>query len=92
MIRHTTFSFLIVQNCSTIRQFKKNKLYPYVSLLQPEDWDKPATIPDPEATQPEDWDTEMDGEWEPPQIDNPEYKGEWKPKQIDNPKYKVKCG
>lgn len=55
---------------------------------KPEDWDKPATIPDPEATQPEDWDTEMDGEWEPPQIDNPEYKGEWKPKQIDNPKYK----
>ena len=31
----------------------------------------------------------MDGEWEPPQIDNPEYKGEWKPKQIDNPAYKV---
>lgn len=55
---------------------------------KPEDWDVPATIPDPDATQPEDWDTEMDGEWEPPQIDNPEYKGEWKPKQIDNPKYK----
>jgi calreticulin len=34
------------------------------------------------------WDDEMDGEWEPPQIDNPEYKGEWKPKQIDNPAYK----
>lgn len=33
----------------------------------------------------------MDGEWEPPQIDNPEYKGEWKPKQIDNPNYKVSC-
>lgn len=30
----------------------------------------------------------MDGEWEPPQIDNPEFKGEWKPKQIDNPSYK----
>lgn len=30
----------------------------------------------------------MDGEWEPPMIDNPEYKGEWKPKQIDNPAYK----
>ena len=30
----------------------------------------------------------MDGEWEPPMIDNPEYKGEWKPKQIDNPNYK----
>ncbi|XP_073977103.1 calreticulin [Rhodnius prolixus] len=55
---------------------------------KPEDWDKPATIPDPEASKPADWDTEMDGEWEPPQIDNPEYKGEWKPKQIDNPNYK----
>lgn len=30
----------------------------------------------------------MDGEWEPPMIDNPEYKGEWSPKQIDNPAYK----
>merc|ERR1712032_1789769 len=33
-------------------------------------------------------DDEMDGEWEPPMIDNPEYKGEWKPRQIDNPDYK----
>jgi len=32
----------------------------------------------------------MDGEWEPPMIDNPDYKGEWKPKQIDNPDYKGK--
>lgn len=30
----------------------------------------------------------MDGEWEPPAIDNPEYKGEWSAKQIDNPAYK----
>jgi calreticulin len=30
----------------------------------------------------------MDGDWEPPMIDNPEYKGEWKPKQIPNPNYK----
>nr|KAF6400540.1 calreticulin [Rousettus aegyptiacus] len=30
----------------------------------------------------------MDGEWEPPVIQNPEYKGEWKPRQIDNPDYK----
>ena len=55
---------------------------------KPEDWDKPMHIPDPDAKKPEDWDDEMDGEWEPPMIDNPEYKGEWKPKQIDNPKYK----
>jgi len=53
-----------------------------------EDWDKPQYIADPDAKKPEDWDDEMDGEWEPPQIENPEYKGEWKPKQIDNPNYK----
>jgi len=55
---------------------------------KPGDWDKPEHIPDPDAKKPEDWDDEMDGEWEPPMIDNPEYKGEWKPKQIKNPKYK----
>jgi len=57
---------------------------------KPEDWDKPEHIADPDATKPEDWDDEMDGEWEPPMIDNPEYKGEWKPRQIDNPAYKGK--
>jgi len=41
---------------------------------KPEDWDKPEHIPDPDAKKPEDWDDEMDGEWEPPMIDNPEYK------------------
>ncbi|XP_060527729.1 calreticulin [Cylas formicarius] len=55
---------------------------------KPEDWDKEEHIPDPAASKPDDWDDEMDGEWEPPMIDNPEYKGEWKPKQIDNPAYK----
>jgi calreticulin len=55
---------------------------------KPADWDKPEHITDPEAKKPEDWDDEMDGEWEPPMIDNPEYKGEWKPKQIKNPAYK----
>ena len=55
---------------------------------KPEDWDQPEYIPDPEASKPEDWDDEMDGDWEPPQINNPAYKGEWKPKQIDNPNYK----
>lgn len=51
---------------------------------KPEDWDKPEHIPDPDATKPDDWDDEMDGEWEPPMIDNPDYKGEWKPKQVSN--------
>jgi len=57
---------------------------------KPEDWDKPQHIPDPDAKKPEDWDDDIDGEWEPPMVDNPEYKGEWKPKQIDNPAYKGK--
>ena len=57
---------------------------------KPEDWDKPEHIPDPDANKPEDWDDEMDGEWEPPMIDNPDYQGEWKPRQIDNPAYKGK--
>merc|ERR1712045_1090445 len=57
-----------------------------------EDWDilPPKKIKDPDAKKPEDWDDEMDGEWEPPMIDNPDYKGEWKPRQIDNPDYKGK--
>ncbi|VDP03056.1 unnamed protein product [Soboliphyme baturini] len=55
---------------------------------KPEDWDKPEHIPDPDAKKPDDWDDEMDGEWEPPQIDNPDFKGEWKPKQMKNPAYK----
>ena len=55
---------------------------------KPEDWEKPEHIADPDATKPEDWDDQMDGEWEPPMIDNPEHKGEWKAKQIDNPEYK----
>lgn len=55
--------------------------------VKPEDWEKPEHIADPDATKPDDWDDEMDGEWEPPMIDNPEYKGEWKPKQIPNPNY-----
>lgn len=55
---------------------------------KPGDWDQPEYIADPDAVKPEDWDDEMDGEWEPPQINNPAYKGEWKPRQIDNPKYK----
>jgi len=57
---------------------------------KPEDYDKPEHIADPDATKPEDWDDEMDGEWEPPMIDNPDFKGEWKPRQIDNPAYKGK--
>jgi len=56
---------------------------------KPEGYDDiPAEIPDPDAETPEDWDTEEDGEWEPPVIDNPAYKGEWKAPMVDNPEYK----
>lgn len=55
---------------------------------KPDDWDQPEYIPDPDAVKPEDWDDDMDGEWEPPSINNPAYKGEWKPRQLDNPNYK----
>jgi calreticulin len=57
--------------------------------VKPEGYDDIAQqIADPDAEQPEDWDTELDGEWEAPMIDNPEYKGPWRPKKIDNPAYK----
>merc|ERR1711874_577409 len=55
--------------------------------VKPEDWEKPEHIADPDATKPEDWDDEMDGEWEPPMIDNPDYKGAWVHPEIDNPEY-----
>jgi len=56
---------------------------------KPENWDDiPEQVADPKATKPEDWDDELDGDWEPPMIDNPEYKGEWEPRMIDNPAYK----
>lgn len=58
--------------------------------VKPEDWDVSEHVADPDASKPEDWDDEMDGEWEPPMIDNPEYKGDWKARQIDNPSYKGK--
>lgn len=58
--------------------------------VQPEDWEKPEHIPDPDADKPDDWDDDMDGDWEPPMIDNPEFKGEWKAKTMKNPAYKGK--
>jgi len=57
---------------------------------KPEDWDQPEHIPDADAKKPEDWDDDMDGQWEPPLIDNKDYKGEWKPKDIKNPSYSGK--
>ncbi|KIH44305.1 calreticulin family protein, partial [Ancylostoma duodenale] len=55
----------------------------------------PELIPDPEASKPNDWDNDMDGDWEPPMIDNPACKGvsgcgPWKKPLIPNPLYKGK--
>lgn len=45
---------------------------------------------------PSNWDNDIDGEWEPPLINNPKCAqvsgcGKWKPPLIDNPKFKGKC-
>lgn len=63
----------------------------------PDGWleNEPTHIPDPDAKRPEDWDSEMDGEWEPPLIDNPACVnavgcGPWEPPLINNPEYKGK--
>jgi calreticulin len=57
--------------------------------IKPEGYDDiPKQIVDPDASKPDSWDTDADGEWEAPMIDNPAYKGPWKAKQIDNPDYK----
>jgi calnexin len=62
---------------------------------KPSGWldDAPLKIPD-DVGAPDDWDTEEDGEWEAPLIDNPACKaagcGEWKPPKINNPDYKGK--
>lgn len=63
---------------------------------KPADWldGEPEYISDPEAKKPEDWE-EMDGEWEPPKIENPACAkasgcGEWKAPMIKNPSYKGK--
>jgi calreticulin len=57
--------------------------------VKPEGYDDiPKQIVDPDASKPDDWDTDADGEWEAPMIDNPAFKGPWRAKQIDNPDYK----
>jgi len=59
------------------------------NAVKPEGYDDiPKQISDPNAAKPDDWDTELDGEWEAPLIDNPEYKGEWKAPKTPNPAYK----
>jgi len=57
--------------------------------VKPEGYDDiPKQIVDPDASKPDDWDTDADGEWEAPTIDNPAFKGPWKVKKIPNPDYR----
>ncbi|CAG0892149.1 unnamed protein product [Darwinula stevensoni] len=65
------------------------------SATMPDGWleDEPTMIPDPDAVKPDDWDEDMDGDWEPPLIENPKCMeapgcGEWKQPKIANPAYK----
>ncbi|CAG9865351.1 unnamed protein product [Phyllotreta striolata] len=67
------------------------------SAVIPNGWleTEPSHIPDPDAVKPADWDTDMDGEWEPPLIENPLCKnapgcGRWEPPLINNPEYRGK--
>jgi alpha 1,3-glucosidase len=55
--------------------------------VKPEDWIDAEKIPDPEssAEAPEGWNTEEDGDWIQPQIDNPAYKGAWTPRKVTDP-------
>lgn len=70
---------------------------PDPNASKPDGWldDEPLNIPDIEAVKPADWDDEMDGDWEPPMVENPVCKlapgcGPWSPPMIENPKYKGK--
>ncbi|KAG7212568.1 hypothetical protein KM043_012868 [Ampulex compressa] len=63
--------------------------------VMPEGWleDEPPMIPNPNSVKPEDWDIEMDGEWEPPEIQNPKCVdvpgcGPYSQKMKKNPRYK----
>lgn len=53
--------------------------------VKPADWVEETKIPDPSATQPPEWNTEEDGPWVAPQIDNPAYKGAWHPRKVNDP-------
>jgi len=66
-----------------------DKQMPDPSAVKPEDYDSiPRQIADKDSFKPNDWDNDLDGEWEPPMIENPAYRGEWKAPMIDNPNFK----
>ena len=59
------------------------------SDTKPVGWDQVLErIPDLSAEKPDDHEDDIDGEWEPPTMDNPEYKGEWVQRRIPNPDFK----
>ncbi|XP_065159798.1 calnexin isoform X2 [Atheta coriaria] len=67
------------------------------SATMPDGWleSETQTIPDLNALKPADWDNEIDGEWEPPLIENPACAnavgcGKWEQPLINNPEYKGK--
>ncbi|XP_017776675.1 PREDICTED: calnexin isoform X2 [Nicrophorus vespilloides] len=67
------------------------------NAVMPDGWlEYEAThIPDLKALKPADWDSDIDGEWEPPLIDNPACTdvsgcGKWEPPLINNPEFKGK--
>ncbi|PIK47570.1 putative calnexin [Apostichopus japonicus] len=69
---------------------------PDPDAVKPDGWldHEPEFIDDPDAEKPDDWDDELDGEWEPPQLNNPLCEeagcGEWEPPMINNPDFKGK--
>jgi calnexin len=73
------------------------EMIPDETAEKPEGWldDEPELVPDISSERPDDWDDEMDGEWEPPMINNPKCDsapgcGEWVAPKVKNPKYKGK--
>ena len=88
------FDFLLPENIKDPALSKPADWVDATTIDDPEDVkpaghdDIAAKIPDAAAKKPEDWDTEEDGEWEAPKVDNPEYKGVWSAKKIPNPEYK----
>ncbi|KAH8332605.1 hypothetical protein KR074_007007 [Drosophila pseudoananassae] len=69
---------------------------PDPSAVKPKNWldDEADMIFDPTAVKPDDWDSEIDGDWEAPLVDNPACEkvgcGKWKAPLIPNPNYKGK--
>ncbi|XP_017101185.2 calnexin [Drosophila bipectinata] len=69
---------------------------PDPSAVKPQNWldNEADMIFDPTAVKPDDWDSEIDGDWEAPLVDNPACEkvgcGKWKAPLIPNPNYKGK--